>query len=74
MGDNFDKTETGETLEQGFNEAGNIAAEGMEAAKRISDKKIKTLKVLKIILPDKEINPKVQMVQPLKGMNHLKRK
>lgn len=38
MGDNFDKTETGGTLEQGFNEAGNIAAEGIEAAKTISDK------------------------------------
>lgn len=39
MGDSLDKTETGETLESGLNEAGNLASEGIDIANRISDKK-----------------------------------
>lgn len=39
MGDSFDKTETGETLESGFDEVGNLASEGIDIANRISDKK-----------------------------------
>lgn len=53
MGDNLDKTETGETLESGLNEAGNLASEGLDIANKISDKKIET--VLKI-LPDKKMS------------------
>ena len=41
MGDNLDKTETGETLESGLNEAGNLASKGLDIANRISDKKSK---------------------------------
>ena len=41
MGDNLDKTETGENLESGLNEAGNLASKGLDIANRISDKKSK---------------------------------
>ena len=68
MGDNLDKTETGETLESGLNEAGNLASKGLDIANRISDKKSKDGSEK---LPDKKMSL-VILVTRQKKLSHQK--